>query len=127
MSYRESGTTVSRGSGKTGVSPKSWVATALLALPCLLGPFGAHRFYAGKIKTAWAMLGLALSGFICIGLGVLAKQLHFELPQGISVLYFAAFLANFLFLTLVVWATVDLVLVLTDNFMDGQGRPIKRL
>jgi hypothetical protein len=56
----------------------------------------------------------------------MAKGFHLEGPQGVSVLYLAAFLANFLFLALVVWATIDLVLVLTDNFKDGQGRPIKR-
>lgn len=114
------------GTGGPSISPKSWAATALLALPCLLGPFGAHRFYAGKTKTAWAMLGVGLAGLICIGLGVLAGQFHWELP-GISGFYFGAFLANTLFLILLVWATIDLVLILTDNFKDGQGRPIRRL
>ena len=99
----------------------------MLALPCVLGPFGAHRFYAGKARTAWAMLGIALAGLVCIGLGLLAGQLNLELLQGISMLYLAAFLANFLFLALVVWATIDLVLILTDNFKDGQGRIIRRL
>jgi len=120
------GATASPETGKTSVSPKSWLATALLALPCLLGPLGAHRFYAGRTRTAWAMLGIALAGLVCIGFGLMAKGFHLEGTQGVSVLYLAAFLANFLFLALVVWATIDLVLVLTDNFKDGQGRPIKR-
>jgi hypothetical protein len=127
MSYRESGTAVSRGSGKKGVSPKSWVATALLALPCLLGPFGAHRFYAGKTRTALIMLGIGLTGLVCIGMGVLTAALDLDSPWGISVPFLIAFLVNFLFLPLIVWATVDLIVVLTDNFKDGQGLTIKRL
>ena len=35
-------------------SQKSWIATLLLAL--FLGVFGAHRFYLGKMKSAFVML-----------------------------------------------------------------------
>lgn len=41
------------------ISPKSRLAVTLFAF--LLGEFGAHRFYLGKIGTAIAML-LALGG-----------------------------------------------------------------
>ena len=121
------GAIVSPEGGETGTSPKSWATTALLALPCLLGPFGAHRFYAGKTKTAWAMLGVGLAGIVCIGVSLLAAALDLDSPWGISVPFLFAFLVNFLFLPLFVWATIDLVVVLTDNFRDGEGRIIKRL
>ena len=45
-----------------GISPKSRLATTLLAF--FLGDFGAHRFYLGKIGTAIAML------FTAGGLGI---------------------------------------------------------
>jgi hypothetical protein len=72
------------------------------------------------------MLGVALAGILCGGLGLLAGQFHWK-PIGVSALYLGAFSANFIFLPLILWATVDLVLILTDNFKDGQGRIIKRL
>lgn len=50
--------------GASEVSPKSRLATTLLAF--FLGEFGAHRFYLGKIGTAIAML------LTCGGLGIWA-------------------------------------------------------
>jgi TM2 domain-containing membrane protein YozV len=120
------GAIVSPEGGETPTSPKSWATTALLALPCLFGPFGAHRFYAGKTRTALIMLGIGLTGLVCIGMGVLTAALDLDSPWGISVPFLIAFLVNFLFLPLFVWATIDLIVVLTDNFKDGQGRTIKR-
>jgi hypothetical protein len=73
------------------------------------------------------MMGISVAGLVCVGLGLLAAQLNLDGPWGTSVPYLLAFLANFLFLPLVVWATIDLIVVLTDNFKDGQGRIIKRL
>ena len=54
-------TMVSQPSVPEEVSPKSRLAATLLACPCLVvGMFGAHRFYMGKIKTAVGMLVLGL-------------------------------------------------------------------
>jgi predicted nucleic acid-binding Zn ribbon protein len=62
-------------------SDKTILPAFLLAL--LLGVFGAHRFYAGKIGTG--ILQLVTLG----GLGI--------------------------------WTLIDLVLILTGNFRDGDG------
>ncbi len=39
---------------------KNWMAA--MSLCWALGAFGAHRFYTGKINSAWAMVALTLVG-----------------------------------------------------------------
>lgn len=39
---------------------KNWMATMMACWA--LGGLGAHRFYTGKITTAWAMLVMSLTG-----------------------------------------------------------------
>ncbi|MCF6176564.1 MAG: TM2 domain-containing protein [Victivallaceae bacterium] len=68
-----------------GLSEKDKVVTLLLCL--LLGMFGAHRFYVGKIITGF---------FMMITLGGLG-----------------------------VWWWIDLIMVVTDNFKDVDGLPMK--
>lgn len=65
-------------------SDKRILPAALLAF--FLGIFGAHRFYAGKTKTAIIQL------FTLGGLGI--------------------------------WAFVDLILIITGSFTDGEGEKI---
>lgn len=40
---------------------KNWVASMMLCWA--LGAFGAHRFYTGKVNSAWAMVVLTILGF----------------------------------------------------------------
>jgi putative nucleotidyltransferase with HDIG domain len=68
-----------------GLSEKDKIATLLLCL--LLGMFGAHRFYVGKIITGF---------FMMITLGGLG-----------------------------IWCFIDLIMIVTDNFRDVKGNPIK--
>ena len=65
-------------------SDKDFVPTLLLAL--MLGSFGAHRFYVGRVGSA--ILMLVTMG----GLGI--------------------------------WTLVDVFVIATQNFKDGQGRRI---
>ena len=62
-----------------------WLVTLLLCL--LLGEFGVHRFYNGKIGTG--ILQLITLG----GCGI--------------------------------WALIDLIMIITGNFTDKDGNPIK--
>lgn len=41
---------------------KNWMAA--MSLCWFFGPIGGHRFYTGKIGTAWAMFGLSVIGLI---------------------------------------------------------------
>ena len=43
---------------------KNWMAA--MSLCWFFGAIGGHRFYTGKIGTAWAMLALSVFGFIPI-------------------------------------------------------------
>lgn len=66
-------------------SDKGFVPSVLLCV--LLGSFGFHRFYVGKIGTGILML-LTLGG-----LGI--------------------------------WGLIDFVMIVTGNFKDKHGRPVK--
>jgi TM2 domain-containing membrane protein YozV len=89
-----------------GISPKSQLATSLLAW--FLGEFGAHRFYVGKNETAVVMLaiGLAAGGDYPIWALLVIGAL----------LYFAVW----------VWSVIDFIIAVTGNFKDKQGKPIKK-
>ncbi len=69
-----------------------WLATFLFCL--FLGVFGAHRFWAGKKGSAWAMLLITVLSF---GFG--------------------------LFITSI-WALVDLILIACAKFPGKDGQPI---
>mgnify|MGYP003318674828 CR=1 FL=1 len=54
---------------------KTWLAALLFCL--LLGAFGAHRFYVGKVQTAVAMLLITLLTGWIFGLGFFISILFF--------------------------------------------------
>ncbi len=86
-----------------GISPKSRLATTLLACPLLIGMFGAHRFYLGKIGTAVTMLVLTIVGiitsFVVIGFVLLAATW--------------------------IWALIDFIYAVSGSMKDKQGNLIK--
>jgi TM2 domain-containing membrane protein YozV len=105
------------------VSPKSRLATTLLAFPWLVvGLFGAHRFYTGKIGTAVIMLVMAMLAAICYFGGLFAPLVVGGDESALGpvvvggVLYFAVW----------VWAIIDFIIAVTGNFKDSQGKTIKK-
>ena len=88
--------------GAMGISPKSRLATTLLAW--FLGIFGAHRFYIEKTGTAIGMLVLGilyLSTLWFYGIGFI-----FSLAVGI-------------------WALFDFIVAVTGNMKDKEGKIIQ--
>ena len=87
-----------------GISPKSRLATTLLAF--FLGEFGAHRFYTGKITTALEMLILAIVGYAATIGGII-------------------WLALICLLAVNIWAFVDFIFAIIGKMTDREGRLIK--
>ena len=72
---------------------KDWLAALLFCI--FLGVFGAHRFYVGKTQTAVAMLLITLLTGWFFGLG---------------------------FYITVIWSVIDLIMIATAQFTDGNGK-----
>jgi TM2 domain-containing membrane protein YozV len=114
------GPTLGQSEATGNVSPKSRLATSLLAW--FLGIFGAHRFYVGKTGTAVIMLLMGIVSGVCyIGgfFGGLASEREapiWGLLVIAGVLYFAVW----------IWMVIDFVMAVTGNFKDSQGKPIKK-
>ncbi len=84
------------------VSEKSRLTATLLTL-LVVGIFGAHRFYLGKVGTAVAMLVLGVLGVVTIWFG------------------FGA-----IFLIVVgIWAFVDFILAVAGKAKDKKGKPVR--
>ena len=88
------------------ISPKSRLATVLLALPLPLGIFGAHRFYIGKNRTAIVMLILSIFYFAAVRF--LETTTTF-IPIAIAGL----------------WALIDFIFAVSGIMKDREGRLIK--
>ncbi len=93
---------MSQAGAVAGVSAKTKKVTFLLAL--LLGWYGAHRFYTGKIKTAIAMLVLTLIAIVVI----LTTE------------------KGFMYIPIMIWWLIDWLMVLAGKFKDKNGLPIIR-
>jgi TM2 domain-containing membrane protein YozV len=90
------------GAPAAGISPKSRLATTLLAY--FLGYFGAHRFYIGKTGTATVMLVL----------GIISIPLCFVLV-GIPIVIGVA-----------VWQLIDFVFAVVGKMEDSDGLLIEK-
>lgn len=107
------------------ISPKKGVPTLILLL--LLGQFGAHRFYTGKIGSAIGMLILFLLGYapvfwVYIKTVLNEHNLDYEITtenlidMGVGMLILLAWF---------IWWIVDLANLCTSKFKDAQGRLVK--
>ncbi len=88
----------------------------LLAFP--FGLFGAHRFYVGKIGTAFAQLG-AFVGCILMIIACATTGADWQPALGI--------LLGFSLFGCFIWAVTDWILILCKAFTDGQGRRMSSL
>ena len=90
---------------KEDISPKSRLATTLLANPFFIpiGMFGAHRFYLGKIGTAVTMLVLSI-----VGWGTCWLLIGIPLIVGVWI-----------------WALVDFIIAVAGAAKDNEGKAIK--
>jgi TM2 domain-containing membrane protein YozV len=106
------------------VSPKSRLAVSLLAW--FVGEFGAHRFYAGKIRTAVVMLvGTVFAYAVIIGafIGMLAAESDESWWIAFS---FGMVIGGLLIFAIGIWSLVDFIIALTGNLRDGEGKVIKK-
>ncbi len=94
-------------------SDKTILPAFLLAF--FFGIFGAHRFYAGRIVTAFMQLG-ALGGCVLLIIACATTGGRGQPTLGI--------LLGFLICGCGIWATIDWLLILCKAFTDGQGRRI---
>ena len=92
-------------------SDKAILPAILLAFP--FGVFGAHRFYVGKIGTAFLQLGTLIACFLMI-IACATTGGDFQPTLGI--------LLGFSVFGCLIWAVIDWILILCKAFTDGQGR-----
>ena len=92
-------------------SDKAILPAFLLAFP--FGFFGAHRFYVGKIGTAFLQLG-AFGACILLIIACATLGKHGEPAIGI--------LLGFSIFGCVIWAIIDWILIVCKGFTDGQGK-----
>jgi TM2 domain-containing membrane protein YozV len=96
-----------------GISPKSRLATTLLAF--FLGVFGAHRFYVGKTESASLMLFLGIFGLATI-LATIWLPLNVEwFFVGVSFI-----------IAVGIWAFVDFIFAVIGRMKDNEGRLIQK-
>ena len=82
------------------VSERKWIVALLWSL---LGVFGFHRFYIGRVGSGFAMLFLWLIGWLTLGFIIGGVLLVID----------------------VVWAVIDFFRVLFNGLTDGQGRKLR--
>ena len=97
-----------------GATSDKMVLPAFL-LAFFFGVFGAHRFYVGRIWTAFLQLG-ALGGCILLVIACATSGGYGQPVLGISL---AALICG-----CGIWATIDWILIVCKAFTDGQGRRI---
>ncbi len=94
-------------------SDKAILPAFLMAF--FFGVFGAHRFYVGKIRTAFLQLGL-WGAWVLMIIGCATTGATFQPTLGI--------LLGFSIIGSIIWATIDWILILCKGFTDGQGKRI---
>lgn len=113
---------------KAEISKKSRLVTFLLGF--LIGSFGSHNFYLGRIKRALIQLSMTIGGFILYIAGfftlvfALENQVFYNqipIPQIICVL-----LGVLLIISCSIWTFVEWILALCGVLKDKNGLPVKK-
>lgn len=111
------------------VSPKSRLAATLLSCPWLMvGLFGVHRFYMGKIRSAVGMLLLGVATLISYFayLGMMFATVTSDDVEP-PLFLFAILGLTWLFgMADFVWSLIDFIMAVTGSFKDSQGRVIRK-
>ena len=100
-----------RPAAATGQAASDKILFPAFLMATFFGLFGAHRFYVGKIGTAFAQLG----GVIAIILLILANARGAHEPE-------AGLLLALVASGCVIGAAMDWILILCKAFTDGRGR-----
>jgi hypothetical protein len=111
------------------ISPKLRLTTVLLTI--FLGVFGIHRLYLEKFRTGGVMLALGIAGFSILGtaFGVSFNSVEIQLPvtlAEIDLIESSMASAIIIFITLGIWSLVDLIITLSGNMKDREGKPVKQ-
>jgi hypothetical protein len=110
------------------ISPKSRLTTTLLTI--FLGVFGIHRLYLEKFRTGVVMMALGIAAFSILGtaFGVKFNSVDLPLPgtsDEIDLIESSMATAIVIFIALAIWSLVDLIITLSGNMKDREGRPVK--
>ena len=110
------------------ISSKSRLTTTLLTI--FLGVFGIHRLYLEKFRTGVVMMALGITGFSILGpaFGVRFNSVNIQLPvtsAEVDLIESSLATAIVIFITLGIWSLVDLIITLSGNMKDREGRPVK--
>ena len=110
------------------ISPKSRFTTTLLTI--FLGVFGIHRLYLEKFRTGFVMLALGIAGFSILGtaFGVKFNSVDIPLPgtsDEVDLIESSMATAIIIFITLGIWSLVDLIVTLSGNMKDREGKSVK--
>jgi hypothetical protein len=92
-----------------------------LLLWFFLGTLSAHRFYAGRIKSAVFQLITPWIGLIFILVGVGFSVTDNLAGMGLSGILFVVFYGGFF-----IWLLVDLICILMGKFRDRNGSQISQ-
>ena len=110
------------------VSAKS--RTVLVLLAFFLGTFGAHRFYAGRTKSAIGMLVLPILGIAAYAVFVGVMMAGATTGADDATFFIATALvmvpAGMLWMAAGVWMLIDLVLTIIGKFRDRDGKFISQ-
>ena len=139
---RLNGEIIEKKSALGGDAPKRWRTALLLCI--FLGGFGAHRFYAGKVKSGILMLAFSpLAGVVLNSafIGLTTAMPALSLPEWaryiagamalliMLVYFFHQVFVPFAFALPIlwhIWWIVDIVRICAGKFTDKRGLPLKK-
>lgn len=110
------------------ISSKS--RTVLVLLAYFLGIFGAHRFYAGRTRSAVIMLVLPILGIIAYAAFVGAMMAGAITGTDDTAFFITTALvmvpAGMLWMAAAIWSLIDLIFAVIGKFRDRDGKLISQ-